>query len=107
VRRDQDRLPLRLFALCPPGAVLFVELYSRRRFHAASRFERPRRLCLEREGSQQLLLQSCGIFTYIGDGENNRDGYRVNLGCVEGIDPLTLDIDIIDGKSLPVVEGQA
>jgi hypothetical protein len=38
----------------------------------------------------------------IGDGENSKDGYRVNLGCVEGLDTLALEIAIIDGKSLPV-----
>jgi hypothetical protein len=46
----------------------------------------------------------CGIFTYIGDGANDKDGYRVNLGCVEGIDPLALDISVIDGHKLPVIE---
>lgn len=50
-----------------------------------------------------FFCRHCGIFTYIGDGENNKDGYRANLGCVEGIDPLALEITIIDGKSLPVV----
>ena len=49
----------------------------------------------------------CGIFTYIGDGENGKDGYRVNLGCVEGLDPLALDISMIDGKSVPLIEGTA
>src|SRR5271167_1650741 len=51
------------------------------------------------------FCKSCGIFTYIGDGENNVDGYRVNLGCVEGLDPLALEISIIDGKALPAIEG--
>ena len=51
------------------------------------------------------FCKACGIFTYIGDGENAKDGYRVNLGCVEGLDPLALDISIINGKSLPVIEG--
>jgi len=50
------------------------------------------------------FCKHCGIFTYIGDGENAKDGYRVNLGCVEGIDPLALDISIVDGNALPVVE---
>jgi hypothetical protein len=45
----------------------------------------------------------CGVFTYIGDGENNRDGYRVNLGCVEGLDSLALEVRFIDGKSVPLV----
>ena len=51
-----------------------------------------------------FFCKHCGIFTYIGDGENAKDGYRVNLGCVEGIDPLALDISIIDGNSVPMVE---
>ena len=38
------------------------------------------------------FCKTCGIFTYIGDGENAKDGYRVNLGCVEGLDPLALGI---------------
>lgn len=49
------------------------------------------------------FCKSCGIFTYIADGENGKDGYRVNLGCVEGLDALGLEIKIIDGKSLPLV----
>ncbi|HEY6642126.1 hypothetical protein [Povalibacter sp.] len=49
------------------------------------------------------FCKACGIFTYVGDGENARDGYRVNLGCVEGIDPLALDIRVIDGQSVPLV----
>jgi hypothetical protein len=49
------------------------------------------------------FCKSCGVFTYIGDGSGNRDGYRVNLGCVEGLDTLALNIEIIDGKSLPLV----
>jgi hypothetical protein len=50
------------------------------------------------------FCKTCGIFTYIGDGENGKDGYRVNLGCVEGLDPLALDIKIIDGKGVPLIE---
>ncbi len=50
------------------------------------------------------FCKRCGIFTYIADGENGKDGYRVNLGCVEGLDILALEIKIIDGRSLPLVE---
>ena len=39
-----------------------------------------------------------------GEGEDAKDGYRVNLGCVEGLDPLALEISIIDGEALPVIE---
>ncbi len=48
------------------------------------------------------FCKTCGIFTYIGDGEGSKDGYRVNLGCVDGLDALALEIAIIDGRSLPL-----
>ena len=53
------------------------------------------------------FCRHCGIFTYIGylsDDPGATGGYRVNLGCVEGIDPLALEVAIIDGASLPVVD---
>ena len=53
---------------------------------------------------RNCFCTTCGIFLYIGDGESAKDGYRVNLGCVEGLDTLALEISIIDGKSLPVTE---
>jgi hypothetical protein len=49
----------------------------------------------------------CGIFVYIADGEGGKDGYRVNLGCVEGLDTFALEIRRIDGRSVPLVEGHA
>lgn len=48
------------------------------------------------------FCKACGVFVYIGDGDGNRDGYRVNLGCVDGLDVFALEITIIDGKSLRV-----
>jgi len=48
------------------------------------------------------FCKTCGIFTYIGDGENAKDGYRVNLGCVEGLDVFALEVKRIDGKSVPL-----
>jgi hypothetical protein len=44
-----------------------------------------------------LFCKRCGIYPYHGD---DKIGYRVNLGCVEGLDPLALDISIIDGRAL-------
>ena len=45
-----------------------------------------------------LFCKTCGIYPYHGNPEY---GYRVNLGCVEGLDPLSLEISILDGRSLP------
>jgi hypothetical protein len=47
-----------------------------------------------------LFCKTCGIYPYHGDSEY---GYRVNLGCIEGVDPLKLEITLIDGQSLPAV----
>ncbi len=44
-----------------------------------------------------LFCKTCGIYPYHGGPDV---GYRVNLGCVEGLDPLALEIGIIDGRSL-------
>jgi hypothetical protein len=49
------------------------------------------------------FCKACGIFTYTGYDDNDKGGYRVNLGCVEGLDALALEIRILDGKSLPVI----
>jgi hypothetical protein len=63
------------------------------------------------EGSEALALyqfgdrdvnhwfcRTCGIFPF-GDGPAMPGHYRVNLGCVDGIDPLALEIRLIDGAS--------
>jgi hypothetical protein len=52
---------------------------------------------------RNCFCKACGIFVYIADGEGGRDGYRVNLGCVEGVDTFALPVTRIDGKSIPLV----
>lgn len=46
-----------------------------------------------------LFCKTCGNYPYHGDAEM---GYRVNLGCVEGLDVFALEMGIVDGKSMPV-----
>lgn len=41
----------------------------------------------------------CGIHTFV-ETRLNPGQYRVNLGCVEGLDALRLPCEIYDGKSL-------
>jgi hypothetical protein len=48
-----------------------------------------------------IFCKTCGIHTYIG---NEKYGYRINLGCVEGLDVLNLNISIIDGRSMPIAD---
>jgi len=40
----------------------------------------------------------CGIYTF-HEAKQRRGWYRVNLGCVAGIDPLALRVQLIDGRS--------
>ena len=46
-----------------------------------------------------LFCKTCGIYPYHG---NEEWGYRVNLGCVEQLNALDLDIRVLDGKSMPL-----
>ena len=48
------------------------------------------------------FCKHCGIFVYVEDVESGRKSYRVNLGCVQGLDIFSLEIKIVDGKSLPL-----
>ncbi len=48
-----------------------------------------------------LFCRTCGVYPYHGDPDY---GYRVNLGCVEQLDPFSLDIRIIDGKSMAICD---
>ena len=51
-----------------------------------------------------LFCKNCGIFPYFG---NDEWGYRVNLGCVDELDVLALEIGIIDGRAMPIPEPHA
>lgn len=48
-----------------------------------------------------FFCKNCGIAPYFGSPEI---GYRINLGCVEGLDALALPIQPIDGRSMAVAD---
>ena len=44
------------------------------------------------------FCSTCGVYPFHEVAQ--RPGhYRINLGCIDDIDPLTLAIDLIDGRS--------
>jgi hypothetical protein len=47
------------------------------------------------------FCKKCGVSPFAGAGEY---GYRANLGCVDELDPLSLKIRVVDGKSMPLAE---
>ena len=45
------------------------------------------------------FCKSCGVYPF-HDGTGDYQGrYRVNLGCVDGLDVFALEVTIIDGRS--------
>ena len=45
------------------------------------------------------FCKHCGIYTF-HETARKQGHYRANLGCVEGIDPFSLEADVFDGKHL-------
>ena len=48
-----------------------------------------------------LFCKTCGIYPYHGD---DKIGYRVNLGCVDELDIFALDIEVLDGRAMPLAD---
>ena len=44
------------------------------------------------------FCQTCGIYTF-NEVIREPGRYRLNLGCVEGVDPLALEIRLVDGRA--------
>jgi hypothetical protein len=44
------------------------------------------------------FCKTCGIYPF-HDLPTKPGHYRINLGCIDGLDPLSLEVEIIDGRS--------
>jgi len=49
--------------------------------------------------AKHYFCTRCGIYTFHVTARQP-DHYRANLGCIEGIDPFSLEADLFDGKHL-------
>ena len=45
------------------------------------------------------FCKRCGIYTF-HQTRSQLGFYRINIGCIEGIDPFSLETDLFDGKNL-------
>ncbi len=45
------------------------------------------------------FCRTCGIYPF-HDVVSAPGAYRINLGCVEGLDVLALAVDVLDGRAL-------
>jgi hypothetical protein len=54
--------------------------------------------------AKHYFCRHCGIYPF---HQTRKDPklWRVNLACLEGVDPYTLEATVSDGASLSVVEG--
>jgi hypothetical protein len=58
-------------------------------------------LCVYQFGDHDVshyFCKTCGIYPF-HDGTAKPGHYRVNLGCIDGVDVLALPVVIIDGRS--------
>jgi hypothetical protein len=54
--------------------------------------------------AKHYFCRHCGIYPF-HQTRKDPNLWRVNLGCLEGVDPYTLEATVSDGASLSVVEG--
>lgn len=52
--------------------------------------------------AKHYFCKLCGIYTFHRP-RTNPNIYRVNVGCLDGVDALGLDVGLHDGASLPTV----
>jgi hypothetical protein len=53
--------------------------------------------------AKHYFCKHCGIHPFV-QTIRGPDSWRVNVGCLEGVDPYALMASLVDGASLPVVE---
>lgn len=49
--------------------------------------------------AKHFFCKTCGIYTF-HETARVPGHYRVNLACLEGVDPFALEVDVFDGKHL-------
>ncbi len=49
--------------------------------------------------AKHYFCKTCGIYTF-HETARKLGHFRANLGCVEGVDPFALDVEVFDGKHL-------
>jgi hypothetical protein len=80
------------------GAVMSLQYYPPADFEELQGLDR---LAVYRWGDglvNNYFCKTCGIYPF-HDISGKPGHYRVNLGCIDGLDPLALRIELVDGKS--------
>jgi hypothetical protein len=51
--------------------------------------------------AKHYFCKHCGVHPFL-QTPMGPDAWRVNLGCIDNVDPFALDVGLVDGASLPV-----
>lgn len=54
--------------------------------------------------AKHYFCKHCGVHPFL-QTPMGPESWRVNIGCLENVDPYSLEVDVVDGASLPLVEG--
>jgi hypothetical protein len=55
--------------------------------------------------AKHYFCKVCGIYTFHRP-RTNQNIYRVNVGCLEGVDPFSIEVGLNDGASLSTEGGR-
>jgi hypothetical protein len=53
--------------------------------------------------AQHYFCKHCGIHPFV-QTPTGPEGWRVNIGCLEGVDSFALEAHVADGASIPLVD---
>jgi hypothetical protein len=81
------------------GALMSTELVPPERFTIEARDGALGCYQFGHKVAKHYFCKHCGIYTF-HTTRRVPGHFRVNLGCVEGVDPFALPADFFDGKSL-------
>lgn len=79
------------------GALMSVELIAEERLDIEAEEDTLGRYQFGRKIAKHYFCKCCGIYTF-HETVRKPGHFRVNLGCIEGIDPLVLKVEVFDGK---------
>lgn len=79
------------------GALMSTDLIPAERLHIEADEDNLAMYQFGREIAKHYFCNRCGIYTF-HETVRSPGHFRVNLGCIEGIDPLVLEAEIFDGK---------
>jgi hypothetical protein len=80
------------------GAVMSTPYFAPEQFEALEGLESLTRYQFGDHDVNHYFCRTCGIHPF-HEATAKPGHYRVNLGCVDGIDPLALAITLIDGRA--------